>query len=97
MDDIGSLELLSLVAKVTSELHNHLGINDKVLAEFVIDQHLKSESFEGFKQNLKQMGADFPPSLFESLDRLILTMHPTRKAKIERLGPTTAVHEADRK
>ena len=42
MDDFTSLELLSLVSKVTSELQNHLGISDKTLAEFVIDQHEKS-------------------------------------------------------
>ena len=32
MDDLASLELLSLVSKVTSELQNHLGISDKTLA-----------------------------------------------------------------
>ena len=36
MDDLESLELLSLVSKVTSELQNHLGISDKTLAEFVM-------------------------------------------------------------
>ena len=37
MDDLESLELLSLVNKVASELHNHLGLSDKTLAEFIID------------------------------------------------------------
>ena len=36
MDDLESLELLSLVSKVTWELQNHLGVSDKTLAEFVI-------------------------------------------------------------
>ncbi|KAH8696121.1 ATP-dependent RNA helicase DHX8 [Talaromyces proteolyticus] len=83
MDDLQSLELFSLVSRVTSELQNHLGINDKTLAEFVIDQHTQSDSFATFKNVLEEMGADFPPSLIESIDRLVLTMHPKYKAKKE--------------
>ncbi|KAI9837179.1 MAG: DEAH-box ATP-dependent RNA helicase prp22 [Sclerophora amabilis] len=79
MDDLASLELLSLVFKVTSELQNHLGINDKTLAEFVIDQHSKCSSLKEFKTALESMGADFPQSLVESVDRLVLTMHPKYK------------------
>ncbi|KAL2006291.1 hypothetical protein VTN00DRAFT_9945 [Thermoascus crustaceus] len=81
MDDLRSLELFSLVSRVTSELQNHLGINDKTLAEFVIDQHLKCSSFAEFKSTLEAMGADFPQSLMESIDRLVLTMHPKHKTK----------------
>jgi len=81
MDDLASLELLSLVSKVTSELQNHLGISDKTLAEFVIDQHSRCRSLPEFKANLEAMGADFPQSLVESVDRLILTMHPKYKGK----------------
>ncbi|GAD98167.1 RNA helicase-like splicing factor (HRH1), putative [Paecilomyces variotii No. 5] len=81
MDDLQSLELFSLVSRVTNELQNHLGINDKTLAEFVIDQHLKCNSFAEFKSSLETMGADFPQSLMESIDRLVLTMHPKYKSK----------------
>ena len=81
MDDLESLELLSLVSKVTSELQNHLGINDKTLAEFVIVQHGKCKSVAEFKAQMDEMGADLPQSLVESIDRLILTMHPKRKRK----------------
>ncbi|KAL8906480.1 MAG: hypothetical protein Q9207_002018 [Kuettlingeria erythrocarpa] len=81
MDDLESLELLSLVSKVTSELQNHLGISDKTLAEFVIAQHSKCRSLADFASQLEGMGADFPQSLVESVDRLILTMHPKNKAK----------------
>ena len=80
MDDLQSLELFSLVSRITSELQNHLGVNDKTLAEFVIDQHLQCDSFSEFKERLHVMGADFPQSLLESIDRLILTMHPKHKA-----------------
>ncbi|KAL2169081.1 hypothetical protein VTG60DRAFT_6503 [Thermothelomyces hinnuleus] len=88
MDDLESLELLSLVSKVTSELQNHLGINEKTLAEFVIAQRLECGSFEDFKAKLAAVGADFPPSLVESIDRLVQTMHPKFKGKQNRAIPT---------
>ncbi|KAJ9247638.1 putative RNA helicase-like splicing factor [Paecilomyces variotii] len=81
MDDLQSLELFSLISRVTNELQNHLGINDKTLAEFVVDQHLKCNSFAEFRSSLEAMGADFPQSLMESIDRLVLTMHPKYKTK----------------
>jgi ATP-dependent RNA helicase DHX8/PRP22 len=79
MDDLESLELLSLVSKVTSELQNHLGISDKTLAEFVIAQHAECKSLDEFQQKLEAMGAEFPQSLIESVDRLVKTMHPKYK------------------
>ena len=79
MDDLQSLELFSLVSRVMTELQNHLGISEKTLAEFVIDQHLKCGSFSEFKSNFED--AEFPQSLLESIDRLILTMHPRYKSK----------------
>ena len=79
MDDLESLEFLSLVSKVTSELQNHLGINDKVLAEFVIKQHSKCRSLAEFKSQMEANGAEFPDSLLQSIDRLALTMHPKYK------------------
>ena len=80
MDDLASLELLSLVSKVTSELQNHLGINDKTLAEFVIAQHSQCQSLSDFQAKMEEVEAGmFPRSLLESVDRLIITMHPKHK------------------
>ncbi|KAI9052960.1 hypothetical protein LZ554_003232 [Drepanopeziza brunnea f. sp. 'monogermtubi'] len=79
MDDLESLEILSLVSKVTSELQNHLGISDKTLAEFIISQHAPSLKLEEFRSKLEAMGAEFPQSLIESVDRLVRTMHPKYK------------------
>ena len=81
MDDLQSLELFSLVSRITGELQNHLGVSDKTLAEFVINQHLSCSSFAEFKNGLEEMGAEFPQSLMESIDRLVLTMHPKYKSK----------------
>ncbi|OAQ65983.1 ATP-dependent RNA helicase DHX8 [Pochonia chlamydosporia 170] len=81
MDDLLNLELLSLVSKVTSELQNHVGVGDKTLAEFLISQRLESSSADDFRKRLDKIGADFPPSLIDSLDRLVLAMHPKFKGK----------------
>lgn len=89
MDDF---ELLSLVSKVASELQNHLGINDKILAEFVISQHSQCQSLPKFQLKMEEMEADFPPSLVESIDRLILTMHPEHKRNRNRYLTGTHVH-----
>ncbi|KAK0119605.1 DEAH-box ATP-dependent RNA helicase prp22 [Cadophora gregata] len=90
MDDLESLELLSLVSKVTSELQNHLGISDKTLAEFIIAQHSECKSLNEFQTKLDAMGADFPQSLIESVDRLVRTMHPKFRSMktIEREQPS---------
>ena len=93
MDDLESLELLSLVSKVTSELQNHLGINDKTLAEFVIAQHSKCSTLADFKAQMEAMGADFPPSLVESIDRLVLAMHPKYKDKRKKAAEQNDVAE----
>ncbi|KAH8992446.1 P-loop containing nucleoside triphosphate hydrolase protein [Lactarius akahatsu] len=81
-DDLYNLEFLSLVAKITQEIDNHTGLSDKTLAEFVIDLHDKSKTLADFKAKLKEVGADFPESFIENIDRLILTLHPKHKKKI---------------
>lgn len=80
-EDIYNLEFLSLVAKITQEILNHTGLNDKTLAEFVIALHDESKSIAEFKQKLKDVGATFPDSFVENMDRLILNMHPKHKKK----------------
>jgi len=90
MDDFEELELLSLVSKVTSELQNHLGINEKTLAEFIIAQRLECRGLGDFKSKLAGMGgASWPDSLFDSVDRLVLAMHP----KFKTTGGSSKAHE----
>lgn len=73
-----TLERLQLVSKITNELVNHTGINDKVLAEFIINLHDAAKgSYDQFKQSLKGVGAEFPDSFVGNLDRLIRTLKPT--------------------
>ncbi|KAL2833566.1 P-loop containing nucleoside triphosphate hydrolase protein [Aspergillus pseudoustus] len=95
MDDLQSLEHLSLISRITNELQNHLGINDKVVAEFVVDMHLKCASFSDFKSQLEENGAEFPNSLLESVDRLVLTMHPKYKSRNQKQQEKESVGEGD--
>jgi len=83
MDDLEFLEVGSLVSRVTSELQNHLGVSEKVLAEFIIAKRLECpyDGLDEFRKVLETMDAQFPASLAESIDRLCRTMHPALKAQ----------------
>lgn len=78
-EELAKLEYLSLVSKVCTELDNHLGINDKDLAEFVISLAEKNTTFDTFKASLVKNGAEFTDSLISNLLRLIQTMRPPVK------------------
>ncbi|GAA5853306.1 hypothetical protein JCM8547_000279 [Rhodosporidiobolus lusitaniae] len=80
-DELEKLEVLSLVNSVTQELVNHTGLSDSTLAEFLIHLHGESKDFSGFKQKCAEVGAEFPDSFLQSVDRLILSMHPKYKKK----------------
>ncbi|PIL31326.1 hypothetical protein GSI_06024 [Ganoderma sinense ZZ0214-1] len=79
--DLYNLEFLSLVAKITQEIDNYTGLNDKTLAEFVISLHDQCKTLAEFKGKLQEVGANFPESFIENVDRLILTLHPKHKKK----------------
>ena len=77
MDDpLYKLEFLSLVSKIATEIENHLGINDRVLAEFVISLQEQAGSLPAFQKKLDDVGAEFTAAFVENLDRLIVTLHP---------------------
>ncbi|XP_061186085.1 ATP-dependent RNA helicase DHX8-like [Saccostrea echinata] len=76
MDELQKLEYLSLVSKVCTELENHLGLNDKDLAEFIIHLAEKNDTYEKFKKALDENGAEFADSLVANLLRLIQKMKP---------------------
>ncbi|KAK0386054.1 hypothetical protein NLU13_5891 [Sarocladium strictum] len=90
MDDLEKLEELSLVSKVVSELQNHLGMNNKTLAEYLIHLRVESTSFDDFRDKIKKTGSTLPPSLIESLDRLVRNLHP--KLKAQSVGQDHHVH-----
>jgi ATP-dependent RNA helicase DHX8/PRP22 len=79
--DLYNLELLSLVNRITQELNNHIGLNDKTLAEFIISLHDDSKSLADFKAKLTECEAGFPDAFVENIDRVILSLHPKHKKK----------------
>ncbi|XP_055920622.1 ATP-dependent RNA helicase DHX8 [Eupeodes corollae] len=83
MDELKILEHLSLVSKICTELDNHLGINDKDLAEFIIDLAEKNRTFDSFKKVLLENGAEFPDSFVTNLLRIIQLMKPSDNSDVE--------------
>ncbi|KAF9922003.1 DEAH-box ATP-dependent RNA helicase prp22 [Linnemannia zychae] len=80
--DLEQFEVLELVNKIRNEVLNHLGIDDKSVAEFIVHVHEKSADYTAFKDTLQDAG-DFSPSFIGNLDRLIRTMHPKYKKEKE--------------
>lgn len=76
LPELAKLQHLSLVSKVCTELENHIGLNDKDLADFII--HLAEEHGElsKFQRALHSNGAEFPDSFVASLFALIQRMKP---------------------
>ena len=72
MDAVAKLQALSLVNKVCTELDNHLGVNDKTLAEFIIDLAQQNiDDVNAFRAALDENGAEFPASLCATLHTLV--------------------------
>ncbi|KNZ45699.1 uncharacterized protein VP01_7895g1 [Puccinia sorghi] len=81
-NDFKKLEKISLVNSHTKELHNHVGLQDSTLAEYIISLHQESTGLENFKSKLQDLGADFPESFITSMDRLATKLHPRYKNKV---------------
>jgi len=86
-DDLDQLAITGLVSRVRAEINNYTGVSDETLAEFIIFQRLEAAKESGgdataiFKSKLQALGADFPPSLIDSVDRLCMLLHPKLKGK----------------
>ncbi|KAJ8927443.1 hypothetical protein NQ314_020113 [Rhamnusium bicolor] len=78
MNEVEKLEYLSLVSKVCTELENHLGMNDKDLAEFIIHLSEKNNTLETFRKALIENGAEFSDSFMSNLLRIIQHMRPKK-------------------
>jgi ATP-dependent RNA helicase DHX8/PRP22 len=81
MEDLQNFEYLSLVSKICSELDNHLGVDDKDLAEFIINLARESQSYDVFRKKLTDNDAEFPDSFSSNLYRIIQKMLPTPAKK----------------
>lgn len=76
MEELRNLEYLSLVSKICTELDNHLGVNDKDLAEFLIHLAQQSANYEVFRKQLADNQADLPDSFSSNLYRIIQKLLP---------------------
>ncbi|CAF1596770.1 unnamed protein product, partial [Adineta ricciae] len=76
MDDLQNFEYLSLVSKICSELYNHLNLDDKDLAEFIIHLAKESNTYDIFRKKLSENDADFPDSFSSNLYRIVQKMLP---------------------
>ncbi|KAJ3119772.1 DEAH-box ATP-dependent RNA helicase prp22 [Nowakowskiella sp. JEL0407] len=74
------LEELSLISKLSLEVLNHTGINDKTLAEFILDLHKNSKSLASFKKKLKKVGAEFDDSFIFNIDRIIRAFNTSNES-----------------
>jgi len=69
--ELARLEHLSLVSKICTELDNHYSLNDKDLAEFIIDLAEKNSELTAFTKALADNGAEFADSFIENILRII--------------------------
>jgi ATP-dependent RNA helicase DHX8/PRP22 len=74
-----ALRRLSLVSKVTIEIQNHWGIEDKTLAEFVIDIGEAATSVDDFESKLEENGAAAARPFCERLYDLVQKMGAAKK------------------
>jgi ATP-dependent RNA helicase DHX8/PRP22 len=72
------LQMLSLVQRVCQELETHAQINDKDLAEFIIDIADESDSLQIFCKKLAENGAEFADDFNANIFGLIRKMRPKR-------------------
>ncbi|KAK9801965.1 hypothetical protein WJX73_002689 [Symbiochloris irregularis] len=80
LDQLQSLQYLSLVSKVTTELENNIGISEKTLAEFIIKLSEGKKSVKEFQKTLLQNGAEMPDSLVNTLWNIIQRLKPSATA-----------------
>ncbi|SPJ70589.1 related to ATP dependent RNA helicase [Fusarium torulosum] len=81
MDKLYEFEFIGLVYRVTSELYNHLHV-DNTLAKFIIAQRLEADGFDSFKEKVSEIGGEtLPLDLIETIDRLVCMVHPSLKDK----------------
>ncbi|XP_044265343.1 ATP-dependent RNA helicase DHX8 [Tribolium madens] len=92
MNEVEKLEYLSLVSKVCTELENHLGMNDKDLAEYIIHLSEKHDTVDSFKKVLVENGAEFSDSFVSNLLRIIQHMRPKKTNQTSKVNSS---HEQD--
>eukprot|EP00954_Amorphochlora_amoebiformis_P019370 1332178-Amorphochlora_amoeboformis.AAC.2 len=86
MSALNKLQHLSLVQKVCEELENHVGVNNKDLAEFIIHLAGDSANANDFAKKISSNGATFQRSFIDSLYKIINLMKPRSSARTKSSG-----------
>ena len=75
MNEIEKLQYISLCSKVVGDIHSHIGIKDKVLTEYVIDQAVEARDEDEFINKMNEDGSGFSlqfcMSLFDAVHRMM--------------------------
>ena len=58
MNEIEQLQYFSLCSKVSSDIFSHIGMKDKVLTEYVIDQALEAKDEDDFINKMNEDGSE---------------------------------------
>jgi len=82
MDALKKLQYLSMVNKVVQELSNHIGLQNRDLAEFIINLAESSPTVEAFQQQVAQFDQDLAPSFTAHLYNLVSKMNPNKVISI---------------
>jgi ATP-dependent RNA helicase DHX8/PRP22 len=86
MDALEELEYLSLINRLTRELHSHLGINERVLAEFLVDLHRKANGvLNDFRTAVASNGASISDELVWHIFGLISDLDPKQRASSSKI------------
>ncbi|KAH0567484.1 ATP-dependent RNA helicase DHX8-like [Cotesia glomerata] len=70
-DEIEEREHLSLVSEICTELENHLGLNDRDIAELIIYLATENPTPDGFKQALRENRGDLSDAFMDNLLQII--------------------------
>lgn len=98
MDELRKLRHLSLVSTVATELQNHLGINDKTLAEFLTDLARRSHSLPTFRRAVSQVCGDdpLPGALIAAIHRAVTRSTPAVSSAASSAAPANRARSPPR-
>jgi predicted RNA-binding protein with RPS1 domain len=92
--EVEQLQYLSLCSKVTAEIFAQIGIRDKVLTEYVIDQALEAADEDSFIQKMNEDEGGFSLQFCISLFNNVQKMLPA--AYLKRRKTKEAIKESER-
>ncbi|CAN0843863.1 Probable pre-mRNA-splicing factor ATP-dependent RNA helicase DEAH5 [Linum grandiflorum] len=96
-DDLKNLEYLSLISKLCTELETHVGLGEKVVAEFITDMGRECASVKEFHSKLKEKELVIPDYLIRTLLTIIHAILPPKPKVVATGGKYKSLSIADGK